>query len=186
MKSTLYKPYFSLILFVMIVSGCNSDEASQEPYPSTKLDGFYDLISMNSTTAVDLDHNTIFSTDIMMETHEQGNMSRYYTELNTEIYDWPGQPKFYHQRIFLWAPYTNAFFSDHGEYLYSEYGQTNLLAKYSYSEKTNTIDIRDNLGNGELISAQLSEDVLTIKFIQEYYTKNWEPLTIVAVYKKRN
>ena len=93
----------------------------------------------------------------------------------------------YYQKFFLWAPNTNVFSDAQGNYLYTDYGCTNLFAKYRYNEAANSIEILGNLGGGEVLSAQYyrSTQVMKVRFTQSYYTTKWETLTINGTYKRR-
>ena len=87
MKTKLYTTFF--LLSLLIFSGCHSEEvAPKEEYYSIKLDGKYDLVGLMSETAVDLDHDGVFSEDIIAETNMIAeptflkNMARYFMELD--------------------------------------------------------------------------------------------------------
>ena len=166
-------------------ASCNEDEVPKEKNYSTKLDGKYDLVSMICETDVDLDHDGVFSNDIMNETHEEINMERYLLEIQTHIVDETKRNDV--QVIKLWAPYTNVFSDDNGKFLYTAYSYTNMDVKYEYLEGSNSINTWNPLGEGEILSAKTTKDGgITVRFKQIYYTTNgWEKLIINSTYKKR-
>lgn len=175
-----------LLWFAVNCISCRDREAKTlDSVPSTKLDGIYDVVRITCDYPVDLDHDGTLSNDLLAETHEASNMSRYYAEFNTEIYHW--EPDFYYQRIFLWIPFTNVFQDEAGNFLDVKYGFTNLLAKYQYDETTRQVSILGNLGNGEVVGGRLiSEDTLFIQFKAYFYsTKGWETLPLSGVYNRR-
>ena len=163
----------------------DNDVKVVEPLPSTKLDGLYDVVSMTCDYPVDLDRDGNTSVDLFAETHEATHASRYYVELNTEIYHW--DTDYYDQRIFLWIPFTNVFHDEAGNFLDVKYGFTNLLAKYRYNESTRQVTILGNLGGGEVTGAHVfSDDSLEIYFTASFFTrKGWEVLPLKGVYKRK-
>jgi len=177
------------LLFVGMIAGCiacrDNNVKPVEPPPSTSLDGMYDVISITCDYPVDLDRDGNPSVDLLAETHEADHASRYYLELNTEIYHW--DPDYYDQRIFLWIPFTNVFHDDAGNFLEVKYGFTNLLAKYRYNETTRQVTILGNLGGGEVTGAQvISDDSVEIYFTASFFTRQgWEVLPLKGVYKRR-
>ena len=175
-----------LALIFLACAACTNDDAQlPDPPPSTKLDGVYDVVSIICDYPVDLDRDGTSSVDLLAETHEAENASRYYTEFKTEIYHW--QPDFYHQQIDLWIPFTNVFKDEAGNFQDVKYGFTNLLATYRYDETTDQVFFKRNLGNGEVVGGRLiSEDTLSIQFKAYFYsTKGWETLPLNGIYKRR-
>ena len=171
---------------VLMFAACRNDEPKPpDPPPSTKLDGVYDVVSIACDYPVDLDRDGILTKDLLAETHEAANMSRYFVEFKTEIHD--RDPVFYDQEIDLWIPFTNVLRDESGNFLDVKYGFTNLLARYRYDETTGQISIQGNLGNGEIIGGRLiSEDTLSIQFKADFYsTKGWETLPLTGIYKRR-
>jgi hypothetical protein len=145
----------------------------------------YDVISITCDYPIDLDRDGKQSIDLLEETHEAINASRYYTEFKTEIYHWT--PDFYDQQIDLWIPFTHVFQDETGNFLDVQYSFTNLLATYRFDETTGQVSILGNLGNGEVVGGRLiSEDTLFIQFKAYFYsTKGWETLPLNGTYKRR-
>lgn len=56
-----------LVIFSIFTFGCNPEEVQPEDEHSIELEGKYDLISMTSEIAVDLDRDGNFSKDILAE-----------------------------------------------------------------------------------------------------------------------
>ena len=173
----------------LILVGCQDEDVKPEEITFDR-DGFYDLVSLTADQLVDLDRDGSFSSDILVETRTITeptffkNIEQYFVELKTEVYDWT--PRFYHQQIVAWLPYTGVVEDSNGNYLHTEYAYTNVIATYKYSKVKNLITITSNYGNGAaVVSAELIDDVLTLKIRQYYYTTDWEELNITGVYKKR-
>jgi hypothetical protein len=165
---------------------CRNDAIKPHaPPPSTKLDGVYNVVSIVCDYPIDLDRDGAISKDVLAETHEAVNASRYYIELKTEIYHW--DPDFYDQQIDVWIPFTHVFRDEKGNFLDVQYSFTNLLATYRYDEATGLMSIRGNLGNGEVIGGRLiSKDTLLVQFKAYFYsTKGWETLPLTGIYKRR-
>lgn len=177
------------LLSVWIITSCmacqDNDVKPVEAPPSMKLDGTYDVISITCDHPVDLDRDGNPSVDLLAETHEAANASRYYTEFKTEIYH--REPDFYDQQIDLWIPFTHVFKDESGNFQDVKYGFTNLLATYRYDETTGQVSFQRNLGNGEVVGGHLvSEDTLSIQFKAYFYsTKGWETLPLNGIYKRR-
>src|SRR5258705_5039437 len=129
-----YRPVLLLACSLVFIAGCHHEEVvPKEEYYSSILDGKYDLVSLTSETAVDLDHDSIFSMDIVAETHTVSEpnppvkcMECYFVELTTEVNDF--DPKLVNQKFFLWAPNATIFSDVDGNYLYTDYGCEGLLA----------------------------------------------------------
>jgi hypothetical protein len=85
--------YTTLILFQILYFSCQKEDPEPEKVFSLKLDGIYELISLHSATAVDLDFDGESNTNIILETHEEDNIDRYFLEFNSVRYDW--DPVFY-------------------------------------------------------------------------------------------
>ncbi len=176
-------PIIFVVLFML--QSCNKEIPETQEYYSMKLDGTYDLISLEAHSVVDLDMDQNYSVDIIKETHQEASISKYFVELTTEIKYW--EPIFYNQNIYLWAPYPNVFSDEDGNYLYTDYGFTGIAAKYRYYEETNDIEIFDNWGEGEILSAKVEGDtLLTITFKQMHYTiDGWGSITMDGRYNRR-
>jgi hypothetical protein len=185
MKNVFLKRLFIIVIGALLFSACTEENVKPtEEAPSLKLDGKYDLVSLTSTVAVDLDRNGISSFDILAETDEAKNINRYFLELSTVVYNW--ETKYYDQIIDVWVPYTNVISDEQGEYLNSGYGFTKLLANYRYAEETNKVEVWNNLGEGEVLSVEVVDDsLIKVTFAQSYYTKDWVELTITGTYKRR-
>lgn len=171
---------------VLMFAACRNDEPKPpDPPPSTKLDGVYDVVSIVCDYPVDLDRDGTASLDLLEETHEAVNASRYFTEFKTTIYHW--NPDYYDQQIDLWIPFTHVFKDQAGNFQDVQYSFTNLLAVYHFDETNNQIAILRNLGNGEVTGGRLiSEDTLSMQFKAYFYsTKGWETLPLTGIYKRR-
>lgn len=171
---------------VLMFAACRNDEPKPpDPPPSTKLDGVYDVVSIVCDYPVDLDRDGAASVDLLEETHETKNASRYYAEFKTVIYHW--EPDYYDQEVDVWVPLTYVFYDEAGNFQKVEYSFTNLLATYHFDETSNQIAILRNLGNGEVAAGRLiSEDTLFIQFKAYFYsTKGWEKLPLNGTYKRR-
>ncbi len=191
MKRKFNTHYLIFGFFFVLITGCQQEEIKPQEVNLIP-DAFYDLESLESEKAIDLDHDGVFATDILSETNTITeptffkNKERYFAELKTVIYNWTDQPRFYDQQIDVWLPYTNVIQDSDGNFLYTDYGFTGLIASYKFDKVKNSIQVISNAGQGaEVISAQLYEDVLTLKIKQYYYTNDWEILNLTGVYKKR-
>lgn len=194
MRKTFSLNEFLFLGFWFVAMSCNRDQIiPKNEHHSIKLNGRYDLISMFSENAVDIDRDGIFSKDILSEIAMLPKTrhpffpldpSPYFLEMNTTIL--LGPPAFYDQRINLWSPYPNVISDELGTYLFTGYGFTNLFCQYKFIEEDNLIKITNgHWGQGEVLSAKINNDVLTIKFIQLHFTTNgWERLTINSTYKR--
>lgn len=186
--NTPYQSYILLVLILAtgILSSCKDDTPEVKEYYSVKLDGTYDLISLTSQTPVDLDMDEVYSTDMLKETHQDdtSDIMTYEVQLATEIKD--SEKNNYIQIITLWIPYPNVVSDDKGNYLYTEYGFTNLQSRYRYYEEMEKIEIFNPRGNGEILAANISGDtLLTVTFNQMHFTKDgWEKITINGKYNR--
>lgn len=172
--------------FLFFLFACGN-EVELENIHSTTLEGKYDLIRMESENPVDLDRDGNFSLDIMTEIAKSTKIPHtYFLEISEIIYLQEPQHRDHHQ-INLWAPHSNVFSDDQGNYLYTAYGLGNVISQYHYSEKANLITLKNNGGEGVMLSAKsMSNRVIRIQYIQSYYTTNgWERLTITSTYKRR-
>ncbi len=185
---------FCLVSMIIILISCVEEEsiALEDVFvknPSFKIDGNYDVFQFNSEKAVDLNLDGKFSFDVLAETDEWSNSDRYFLQFITEPMTYGEvNPSLFIPKIFLWVPFPGIISeTDAGNYLYTTYSFANLLARCKYLEKENLIQIKNgNLGEGQIISAFVLDDVIRVKFIQSYYTSNgWEKLTINAAYKRR-
>lgn len=180
----------SIWVIIFVLSACKQEEI----YPneefvfenaSRKLDGIHDLVDMTSETVVDLDGDGISSHDILLEAHEWENSKRYFLEFETVSLD--VNSNLHYQKMFLWTLYPHVIADIQGNYLYTGYSYTNLLARSRFHEVESRIEIKNgSLGQGEILSALLRNDgTIRIRFLQRFYTsKGWETLTINSTYKK--
>jgi hypothetical protein len=187
------KLHVVFLLFLLPLS-CREDEAivmDEVAFknPSHKMDGKYDVVEFSSEKPVDLNMDDQYSNDLLTESGEWKNADRYFLHFITEpvTFNEPN-PTLFIQKLFLWAPYSGVISeTESGKYLYTAYSFTNLLCRCRYYERENRIDVSDgNIGQGEILSVNVSNETIRVNFIQSYYTSNgWERLRINASYKKR-
>ncbi len=190
MKKLSSALYYIFLIYVLLCS-CKDNDVEAEKI-SFELDGLYDLISLTSTLAVDLDHDGILSTDILAETRTLTeptffkNRDRYYLELKTDVYDWTGQPRFYDQQLIVRAPLTGVVYDSDDNFLYTDYASTMLLSTYRFNERTKQIVITNGANpDGIILSASSIENGLLVSFKQWYFTNDWVSLTLIGEYKRR-
>lgn len=164
---------------------CNDPEPQVVEPPSMKLDGTYVVQSIVSDNPVDLDHDGVFGVDLLEETHETVNSSRYYVVFSTSVYHW--EPDFYDQQIFLVRPLANVFRDVEGAVTEIRYGFTNLLSQYRFDESTREVTVWRNLGSGDVMGVRmLSDEMLEITFSANYFTsRGWEVLSLKGIYKRK-
>ena len=175
------KKYISLITFIILLQSCGKNEVQPKPVTeySTKLDGKYKLLTINSTHAVDLNRDGISSTDLKTEITDLSDSIKFFLELKTTYYYIP------YQEIDQWLPLSNEITDNNGKFLEVLYGFKNLFSRYNYDEKTGKIKIIP-VGTLEILSAELLENnKLKITSQMHFYTTNgWELLTLVSIYQK--
>jgi hypothetical protein len=179
----------SVVAFSIALIACEEDEPKQTPPPSMHLDGTYDLIDYQLEAPVDLNRDGVSSQDLLKEM-EGGNVPakrNLRLILSTIVLEGPSKTD-YIQQIDLRVPLPHVITDGQtGEFLYNSYGYAWAAAEYNYSTETGFIITTPLGGYGKILAAQWDEasGVMSIKFEQDYYTTDWEKLTITGTYKKR-
>lgn len=194
--------YFTLIGGLQLAGSCSEDnepipglEVDKVWYknPSIKIVGKYDVISFQSEKPVDLNGDSIYSSDLLAEADEWKNSDRYFLEFYNE--QQVSDPTLFVPKLNVWVPRPGLILENNSEFiLLRGYGFANLLARCYYSEPTNRIVIWNGTAHaGIVLSAEVSENRIMVTFLQEYYIlnekyyseKGWEKLKIIATYEKR-
>lgn len=187
-------------LFLLLVMSCAGEEFMGEEIdkvfyknPSFKIDGIYDVKRFESEEPVDLNGDGIYSIDVLKEADQWKNAEKFFIQFITER-DY-NDTTVYVPKLFLWAPYCGVIAeANSNKFLYRDFSFTNLLARCYYSEPKNVIYVwNGNLGEGQILSAAIEGDFMTVNFIQSYYTSNepnyiengWKRLKISGTYKRR-
>jgi hypothetical protein len=175
-----------IFLFFMITSfqACKNDspEPEKEIVYSTKLDGNYDLITIYSTVAVDIDRDGISNTDMQVEipVFEKKDVYylRFYTTMSSARTD---------QYIIQYLPNANVISDLQGNFLGVSHALTNLFSFCYYQEDINKITVQSFTGGRTILSAEVLEEgkLKIISKLNFYTTNGWELLTLVATYQKR-
>lgn len=181
------------VIFLIAISlfGCQKEivfPADEKVFanPSRELDGKYDVIGLKSEKPVDLDGDSIFSSDILKEANLQSDSAKYFMELITGKVG--GEENLYYQQVYLWIPQTGIFVDDAGNYLSTGYAVSRIFGYVRYYNATKILKIVEKTVNraGTVLDAKLVDEQIVVTFQQFYYTSiGWEELTILGTYKRR-
>jgi len=181
------------VIFLIAISlfGCQKEivfPADEKVFanPSRELDGKYDVIGLKSEKPVDLDGDSIFSSDILKEANLQSDSAKYFMELITGKVG--GEENLYYQQVYLWIPQTGIFVDDAGNYLSTGYAVSRIFGYVRYYNATKILKIVEKTVSraGTVLDAKLVDEQIVVTFQQFYYTSiGWEELTILGTYKRR-
>ncbi|MNK22262.1 hypothetical protein D3C87_405360 [compost metagenome] len=195
MKTSLLKVLYTTVFFISIY-GCSSNEDNGNSTPgkgggnSSSISGSYNIISMISDVAVDLNNDGVSSNDLLMETDPEF--------FNTSIPDLEIKSTIYNNALVplmnFYLPQPNVTINTPNRPGSVIYSRTGLGYFYDFNNQTQTITIDKSNESPTISSLGRMENVrvtgknkLEAVFSKYYYdfaVSRWRLLTITCVYTK--
>ncbi|WP_207434047.1 hypothetical protein [Sabulibacter ruber] len=182
----------ALALFALLAFPSCSDDDAEDQIPS--IAGFYQFVSIESATAVDLNQDGVASTNLLAEI-EDYNFS--YPEANLEL-----RPTKYnnthYKLIDIFFPHPNLVLditTGQEVMMYTKNALNGTGYTYNYNERTSAVEIIRSANHQETEQEWGRLNSLTVvrsnqleanisKKYYDFQTQNWVTLNITAVYEK--
>lgn len=191
MKASLLKVLFAITFFSSIYSCSSSEETEQKKSTasSSSIGGSYNIISMISDIAVDLNDDKILSTDLLTEIDPE--------YFKSEIPELEIKPTVVNNELIpmmsFYLPLPKLNFTTPGKpHGAVQYTRSGLGYAYEFNNDTQTITINNNSGSngiyGNINDVKVTgKNMLTAWFSKSYYdfaTASWKTLKITCTYRK--
>lgn len=192
MKAPLLKVLFAITFFSSIY-GCSSSEETEQKKSTTSsssIGGSYNIISMTSDIAVDLNDDKIISNDLLTEIDPE--------YFKSEIPELEIKPTIVNNEVVpmmsFYLPFPKLNFTTPGKpHGAVQYVRSGLGYAYEFNNDTQTITINNNGGSNGLYGnvdnvTVAGKNMLKAIFSKNYYdfaTATWKTLKITCIYKKK-